>query len=541
MALLAALIAAPIAGAVAQLDGQLELSAVDRDTSKPIAVRVHLRNTKTDKPVKVPGAVALGDYFVFYDRVKLKLPLGSYKFVIERGPEYLVRTGHFTLERYADDRKTVDMKRFVDMEAEHWYAGDLDVRRSPRDIELLMQAEDLYVASLIASRHEKNEIAKNKTVKKQLRDNPPQDRNVVIFDNQRFYSLLAGEYAHGGNSLLLHNLSRPLDLPAADANDPSSLATATAAKDAGGWIDAAQPFAWDLPLWVAAGKLDSIQIAHRHLMRDSVVNHEAGGRPRDLAMYPGTNGAGRWSSDIYYHLLNCGLRIPPTAGSGSGWLPTTTAAPGTAAALKAAASGNFNPVGYNRVYAYVEHEFSWDKWWDSLRAGRAIVTNGPLIRPSVEGQPPGHVFQANRGESIELEIGLTLSTRDKVSYLEIVKDGVTEHEVRLDKWKAGGGKLPPVRFTESGWFLVRAVTDEPSTYRYATTAPYYVEIGYQPRISRASAQFFLDWCRERAKQIADPMHPAGKFSDEKTRTEALNQWQRAELYWQDLLKRSTAP
>ena len=108
-------------------EGQLELSVIDRDTGKPIAVRVHLQNVATKRPVKPPGVSALGDHFVFFDKVKLKLPLGSYKFVMERGPEYLERTGHFTINNYADDRKTVDMKRFVNMADEGWYGGDLDM------------------------------------------------------------------------------------------------------------------------------------------------------------------------------------------------------------------------------------------------------------------------------------------------------------------------------------------------------------------------------------------------------------------------------
>jgi hypothetical protein len=259
------------------------------------------------------------------------------------------------------------------------------------------------------------------------------------------------------------------------------------------------------------------------------VSQDSAGRPRDEALYPGIQGYGRWTLDIYYHLLNCGLRLPPIAGSGSGWAPTTTAAPGTAAAIKAAASGNFNPVGYNRVYVFVDGELTWEKWWEGLRAGRAVVTNGPLLRPTVEGHPPGHVFQAGRGESLELEIGLSLSMRDndKVTYLEIIKDGAVEHSVRLDKWKANQGKLPLVKFTESGWFLVRAVTDVTSTYRYAMTAPYYVDIDYRPRISRASAQFFVDWCRERVGKLSDP--------------DSRDTWRRAEEYWTTLVNRANAP
>jgi hypothetical protein len=40
------------------------------------------------------------------------------------------------------------------------------------------------------------------------------------------------------------------------------------------------------------------------------------------------------------------------------------------------------------------------------------------------------------------------------------------------------------------------VTNNQNTYRFAMTAPYYVEIGYQRRISRESVRFFIDWLNE---------------------------------------------
>ena len=46
-----------------------------------------------------------------------------------------------------------------------------------------------------------------------------------------------------------------------------------------------------------------------------------------------------WSMEVYYHLLNCGFRLPVSAGSASG--------------VKA------SPLGYNRVYARVSGAFSY--------------------------------------------------------------------------------------------------------------------------------------------------------------------------------------
>jgi hypothetical protein len=172
-------------------------------------------------------------------------------------------------------------------------------------------------------------------------------------------------------------------------------------------------------------------------------------------------------------VLNCGLRIPPAAGSGSGT--------------------NDSPLGNNRTYVYCGEDFSYERWWEGLDAGRVFVTNGPLLRPLVQGKPPGHVFPLRPGETLTLEIGLELATRVPVDYLQIIKNGQVEAEVRLADWKQKKGRLPPVVFDDSGWFLVRAVTNNRRTYQFASSGPYYVERAGSERISSRSVQFFLEW------------------------------------------------
>jgi hypothetical protein len=267
----------------------------------------------------------------------------------------------------------------------------------------------------------------------------------------------------------------------------------------------------------------------RKLEREGLVTNEAGGFARDVERLPNPNGNARWSQEIYYHLLNCGLRIPPTAGSGSGI--------------------NGNPVGYNRVYVHLDEEklvpgqseklptdITWENWWNALRAGQATVTNGPLLRTNVQGFVPGHVFKVDVGQPVEYLVALTLSTRDKIRYLEIIKNGKTEVEVNLDQFKAAGGQLPPVRCTESSWFLVRAVADNQQTYRYASSAPFFVEMGYQPRISRMSAKFFIDWMNRRADEIATATKGDNSASAETARTYV----ERAQKFWQDILVKANA-
>jgi hypothetical protein len=167
-----------------------------------------------------------------------------------------------------------------------------------------------------------------------------------------------------------------------------------------------------------------------------------------------------------------------------------------------------------------------------LREGKVLVTNGPLVRPRVNGQLPGHVFTAGEGQTVSLDVAVDLSFRDPVEYLEIVQDGKVLREVRLTQLADQRGKIPPVVFQRSGWMLVRAVTNADKTYRFGSTGPYYVQIGQQPRISRASAQFFLDWVRERAGRI--------KLEDAEQRAAVIAFHRQARDYWQDLVDRANA-
>ena len=189
-----------------------------------------------------------------------------------------------------------------------------------------------------------------------------------------------------------------------------------------------------MPAWVASGQVDSIGIANNHMCRDRMYRDEAWGKPRVVERLPAPHGNGYWTQEIYYHLLNCGLRIPPSAGSASGVLP--------------------NPVGYNRVYVHVGKELTWEKWWDGLRAGRSFVTNGPLLRVRANGELPGHVFTTPAGKEVEIELKAELTTRDKIRFIEIIKDGEVERKVPFEEF-AKTGVLGRVGFKSSGWFLVR--------------------------------------------------------------------------------------
>jgi hypothetical protein len=475
--------------------GELTLTIVDPATKKPIPCRMHVRDER-ERPQRAAKMIFWDDHFVFPGTVKLKLPRGTYHYEIEHGPEYVTMNGYFVVADQAKDEKTFELKRACDMADEGWWSGDLHVHRPVKDAELLMRADDLHVANIVTWSEKKTEWARK----------PPPTETVKRFDGNRYYDLVAGESVGAGGTLLFLNLPKPL---ATDEGADSQLRLLSAAREEQtAWIDASRVTAWDLPLWLATGRVDSIELCDDQFCR-ATTHEDPTGRPHDYRS-AGAAGVGRWTHEIYYHVLNCGSRIPPTAGSGSGEAP--------------------NPIGYSRVYVWVDKEnFSYEAWWKGLRLGRSVVTNGPLIRPFANGRQPGHVFQAPEGEELTFEVGLNVTNREAISYFELVKDGRVVQSLRYDEWTAKNGLFAPVEFDASGWFLVRAVTDNEETFRFATSAPWYVEIGDKPnRISKDSARFFLDWLDERRQAIEGSDHPE---SDE-----SKKMWSDAKEYWERLVE-----
>jgi hypothetical protein len=207
---------------------------------------------------------------------------------------------------------------------------------------------------------------------------------------------------------------------------------------------------------------------------------------------------------LSHRKLNCGLRVPPSAGSASGVLP--------------------NPVGYNRAYVYVGRDMTYDRWCQGLKAGRSFVTNGPLLLVRANEQLPGHVFTASEGAKVVIRLQAELVSADRVPALEVVKDGHVTETVSPEQ--LASSRPVSITFARSGWFLVRAVEDVPHTFRFASTAPYYVEIGPSKRtIHRGSVRFFLEWLDERARRVPQKLHDPAELE------EVLQYHRRAKQFW----------
>jgi hypothetical protein len=474
--------------------GKIELDVVEEVSGEALTCRMRLIG-QNDKEIRIRGALYQSGWNLVASPLKFEGRPGDYKYEVTAGPRYSRGNGGFTLDRKSEAIDIIRLPKHCDLEAEGWRGGDLMAFVKPEDTAKWLVAEDLVMATVVHSK---------------VPDQPEESKTLTTAPNNRWINRQSYHDSRPGSGLILHHWTPPRDVP---EWVPSTKLIDMAKENPDSHVEIQRLWARDVPIWLATGKVDTIQLMSDHLTYDGKGAAQFTA-PIDVepAMFRGPRGPGRLVEYLYWQMLETGLRIAPSAGSGFGQSPS--------------------PLGYNRVYVMTGNPAP-AAWWESLRAGNSFVTNGPLLRASVNGFLPGHVFTSERKRPIELEIGLALTVADPVEYLDVIFNGRTLYQARLDEYAKQGGKIPPQSIKESGWLVIRVVTERDFTYRIATTAPYYFEFDGQPRISREAVELFQQWLDRTASQIATQNDP--------TRTAAQPYLDNARQFWAERHQNANVP
>src|SRR5262245_47191462 len=96
--------------------GEIVFKVTD-DQGKVLPCRIHFSDT-ANKPILAPGAPAWRDHFVCAGETTLALRPATYRYAVERGPEWSRAQG--TVELKAGEKRTVSVKikRIADLAAE---------------------------------------------------------------------------------------------------------------------------------------------------------------------------------------------------------------------------------------------------------------------------------------------------------------------------------------------------------------------------------------------------------------------------------------
>jgi hypothetical protein len=240
-------------------------------------------------------------------------------------------------------------------------------------------------------------------------------------------------------------------------------------------FNAAEPLSNELPVDVALGKVDYIEIV-------GFADH-------------------RTTAGVWYRLLNLGYRLPAAAG---------TDAMANFASLR-------GPVGMNRVYVAVRKPtLDVEEWLASLKAGRSFATNGPLLDFALGGEAVGGELRLAAGRAVPYRAHLASIV--PVDHLEIVCNGSVVRSIRLEGARTAADDSGTLSLKDSGWCLLRASSDHAEypvldNYVYATTSPVYVTVAGRAPRSPADAAWFAAWIdrvREATERHPDWNSPAEK-------------------------------
>jgi TolB protein len=196
------------------------------------------------------------------------------------------------------------------------------------------------------------------------------------------------------------------------------------------------------------------------------------------------------SAELWYRLLNCGLKL--------------SACVGTDALL----DRSTDPLGGDRVYVKTLGPLTMQSWLDGLKSGRSFVTNGPIPTLEVNGKGPGETCELATAGMVR--VAATVESYVPVDKLEVIVNGKVA--ARADA-AAGGQTAVRVKRLEvelplerSSWVALRVRgADHPSIFdgpAWAHTSPVFVRIAGQKIASREDATYFVDWIEQMLKVVA---------------------------------------
>jgi hypothetical protein len=467
--------------------GRLVLRLAEAGDGSPLTARVAIRHSggKYHAP---PGALyrlLRGDlHFYAFDRAELELPEGQYQAKVARGPEYRIARLEFAIRPGATTELTVTPERWTDQRALGWYSGESHIHanygyghwyNSPRTMLLQCGGEDLNVANFMVANSDGDGVFDREYFRG--RPDPLSNEGTILSWNEEFRSTIWGHMT----LLRLDHLVEPIFTGFAHTTQPWDVPTngdvADLTHDQDGLVNYTHPAvnlkdpylgpytAKELPVDAALGKVDTIDVMGSNY----------------TATVP-----------LWYALLNCGFRLPPSAGTDCFLNRIPSRLPGGA-----------------RVYVKVEGAFSYPRWIDGLKAGRSFVTDGPMLEFTAGGREAGDTVHLAPEANPEIRVQGRVRARVPLDRLEVVQNGRVVATATAGA-SATGDRLTvaidqSIAVERGGWVALRASgpnhPDQPDGTVFAHTGPVYIEVPGKPIDARPDAEAFIAWIDRLAADV----------------------------------------
>jgi hypothetical protein len=453
--------------------GQLEVMVVDKANGLVASARTSIRHA-SGKFHAPPGSLyrLQRDDLHFYAEglARFELPAGHYQLKAAKGPEYRVARAEFEIKAGETTPLRVELVRWIDQPARRWYSGENHIHanygygswyNSPRTMRAQCSGEDLRVGNFMVANSDGDGVFDREFFRGA--PDPLSTEQIVLYWNQEFRATIWGHMTLVNLKHLMEPIftgflrtTHPWDVPTnADIADHT--------HDQGGLVNYTHPAmtpsdpyhgpytAKELPVDVALGKVDSIDVMGS--------NHEA-------------------NLPLWYRLLNCGFRIPASAGTDCFLNRIVSKLPGS-----------------DRVYVHVDTQFTYQDWIDNLKAGHTFVTNGPMVELTVNGAGPGETLRLDKSQAVQVHAKAV--SQYPLGHLEIIVGGETAALADAKEQARSIDYDGSLTIDRSGWIGLRVTgpphPDHPSPSLFAHSSPIYLIVPGRPVLAATEAKYFLQW------------------------------------------------
>jgi|TARA_B100001964_G_scaffold227864_3_gene278324 hypothetical protein len=460
---------------VAKLSGKI----IDPSTGATVQARVQVLSPNGIQfaPADAMWKVGTGEPF-FYSNgdFSLEVPRGQSRITVERGTEYRPWTGTV----YADDiggtvALDIELERWADLPDRGWHPGNTHIHYDEKEekpderLGYDSRVEDLRMTAISILRRWDLNYATNKYPLGVLNDYTDTHHHVQVGEENRHNDKDGWSRGYGHVMFLnIRNVVDPISRGALiDTFDPDYPPLSWACDDARSqdglviWCHNGQGM--EAPVAAALGKVDAINLFDPY-----------------------------WNDveyDIWYRMLNCGIKMP--ASTGSDWFVCSA----------------------NRIYSQTGGAFSYDDWLAGIKRGETFITNGPAISMSVDGAPPGSTVSVSAGDTTHMRVDW--SSHYAVETVEIVQDGAVIKRVSTDASNATAGSIETdIAVSADGWIATRLGSSKRDSFAQAlwahTSAVYIDAGGAKSDVQAASAALFvqdieasMDWVRTKGRFYTD--------------------------------------
>ncbi len=458
--------------------GVLSLRTLD-DRGHMTGARIHLTaaDGKFYAPSDAYARVSSSGDHIFHTagEFRVELPVGKTKLTVVQGFEVWPETTELEISPNDVTAASVSLRRMTDMSAKGWsngsthvhmnYAGNL--HNSLENLMMMSAAEGQnMVLDLVANKD--NRILDHQFFVPGGGPHPRSRKDMVLVVGEEYRPPFWGHvFMFGMRDHLISPFTTGYEGTAIESLYPSNTDMLRKATAQGAYVGYVHAYGGE---------------------RDPLDGDLGGAKGAIVDAALGTTDAVEWSAASrsgffpMYALWNNGLKVTAVGGEDS--------------------ISNLHMsklVGSHRTYVFTgARGLDMHAWHDGLRAGRAFVTNGPLVELSVGGMLPGETVHVPAGGGL-VQVQVRVRSIVPLQKVTLYFNGQLFEDIPLGDDRKTVDMRKMVQVARSGWYHLRAEGAPENrfpldtSYPQGFTNPVWVNVGGQPVRDRASAEYSLRW------------------------------------------------